>query len=356
MSRPYYNRISKSGSIVKVDTKIKRRDVINAITSTARIQIMAGGDTAPKGHELQSRLLSLPPEIRNLIYMYALDIEGFTLPNVRVPKSWKDRTAQNKCTNALRLCKQIAYEAESLMTGNDVAYITIMGCMDFAEIIDSVLTRSNLPLPATQITMSAALIHFQNVHLHLHTEHWSSQDLSDPEPFISLHTAYVYGRLRQALIIFTCASAIHFAGVGNQRRAMVHFDHFFSDWRHMLSMAGPYKLIHLLGIMGEDTTTSWEVRYYVHTGGSEKALKWNEWDQHLTRHFKHLQSMCAKFQNIKLIAEVYGEMTWSLEGTTSEMTRCVTPSSTIWPSWPDDVPWRQVGEVESDRIVASMSQ
>ena len=63
-----------------------------------------------------------------------------------------------------------------------------------------------------------------------------------------------------------------------------------------------------------------------------------------------------KYPNINFVAEVYGKTIEYLEEKDSipgviEIDHGVTASSTLWPSWPDDVPCRRFERIRSDVAV-----
>ncbi|CAO2658629.1 Nn.00g063520.m01.CDS01 [Neocucurbitaria sp. VM-36] len=355
MSRPYFNFISKDRTLPSVNTGIKRWDINTAIEKSL---LLRDDNITTKMTCLQNaknQLLRLPPEIRNKIYSFALDIGSAPASSTRVPYPSGDQRTQCSSIGALCLCKQISVEASSLMKAFDVAYVPVMASMDYAELIDNVLRHGLSSLSSIQHTMFVALTTFKHIHLHLHVSYRMSSDESDEEPYLDTKTAYIYGRIRQVLLIYSCASALASQQLGTnsiKRKAVLHLDHLFSDWHHMLTMAGCYSFKHLVRIMGDDKNTDWELRYYVHAGGQRKARYWAEWDERLTRIFLSLEKECSNFSNIKLVAEVYGNLTWSLEGKVAEVTRSISPSSTLWPSWPDDVPWRRYERVRSDEAVS----
>lgn len=352
MSRPYWNGISKDGTLPYIDTRIKRMEITTAIELLLRRDAIT--IKAINLHYPENLFLRLPPEIRNKIYTFALDIGSLPASKTRVPHNSQLPNSERKSTNALSLCKQINAEASSLTEAFDIAYIPILSSTNYAKLISNVVQHGPSTLSRIQRTILAGLTTFKHIHLHLHVGYRMSSDISDEEPYLDTSVAYTYGRIRQALLIYTCASRFIFQGLGKgsiERNAIVHFDHLFSDWCHMLTMADCYTFKHLARIMGEDKSTDWEVRYYVHTGGQIKEQQWSAWDWLLTRDYKNLEKLCSKFPNIKLVAEVYGEKTWSLEGKAAGVTRSITPSSTLWPSWPDDVPWRRFERVRSDEPV-----
>ncbi|KAJ4365132.1 hypothetical protein N0V83_008750 [Neocucurbitaria cava] len=352
MSRPYFNRISKDLTLPYIDTRIKRKEI------TAAIELLLRRDAitiqAISLHDPENQFLSLPPEIRNKIYTSALDIGSLPASRTRVPHNSELPNGERRSANVLCLCKQISVEASSLAEAFDIAYIPVLSSINYAELISNVMRHGPSSLSSIQRTILAGLAIFKHIHLHLHIGYRMSSDVSDEEPYLDTRAAYTYGRIRQALLIYTCASTFISQGLGKgsiKRKTIVHFDHLFSDWCHMLVMADCYKFKHLARIMGEDKHTDWEVRYYVHTGGQVKERYWSLWDRCLTMHYESLEKECSNFPNIKLVAEVYGEKTWSLEGKAAGATRSITPSSTLWPSWPDDVPWRRFERVRSDEAV-----
>ncbi|KAF1849807.1 uncharacterized protein K460DRAFT_422102 [Cucurbitaria berberidis CBS 394.84] len=315
--RPYFNFMSKDGTIPTIDTRIKRKHVNAAIEQCLLLWKGLATILVPNQQDPENIFLRLPPELRNKVYTFALEIGPAPTSSIRIPYSSyssKGQRMKHGSSTALRLCKQLYIEASSMMKAFDVAYIPVTASMNYVALIDSVLQHGPLSLSPTQSTIFAALTTFMNVHFHLHIGYWPSKDLADEEPNLNPNAAYSYGRARQALLIYSCASAL------------VH-------------QAQSYK------------NTNWEVRYYVHAGGQKKARQWLEWDGRLTKEFLRLEEQCCRFPNIKLVAEVYGELTWSLEGKAPGITRCITPSSTLWPSWPDDVPWRAFERVRSDEAV-----
>jgi hypothetical protein len=233
------------------------------------------------------------------------------------------------------------------------AYIPIMALMNFAALSDEVFKHGTASLSPTQATMFAGLTSFTNAHFHLHVNYGYSKRSEEPrsvEPHLDLRNSHILGVLRQALIVWREASDLNFAALrkaGLNRKAMVHLDYLFSDWRYMLQLSRLYDARTIIRIMGEDTTTEWELRYYVHMPTPDQYdAHWEEFDAELESWLE----ACAPFSNIKVVPEVYGELNDYIEedGEKREFERGVTASSLLFPSWPDDVPWRRFDRVRSD--------
>ncbi|KAF2872307.1 hypothetical protein BDV95DRAFT_569457 [Massariosphaeria phaeospora] len=400
--RPYSHNRSKSSRVIYVNTCIKRADVPGALASLAcnREYILSSMASPTRTQPLLTdRIQNLPPELRTRIYGFVLD-PGNPAPLVPLrsrrrvspspSKSNSDNTSiwpqYQAATTLLLLSRQIYLEASAIMTAAVRAYIPINGVMAFEALLTPLNDYGPNFLAPTQATILHALSSFINVHIHLHTDWRPALNPADREAHLDLNTAFIYGRLRQALIIFTSASAaltalqtvpVSSADRGPaQRHAIVHLDHHVSDWQHMVPGGTPYRLKHLLHIMGNDPHTQWDVRYYVFTG--TQADDRGFWNGVLADEWEYVRGEGAKYANVRVRAEVYGELNIDIEdkkeggdGEQNEtgeneneeegggdekqrvdeeeerkrdekavVTREITPSALGWPSWPDDVPWR----------------
>ncbi|KAI8934326.1 hypothetical protein NX059_009062 [Plenodomus lindquistii] len=339
--RPYRNFISKSGALPVRDIWIKLAEIQQAVKKyvTERKAMFGEGKTSPS--QPHNRLLMLPAEIRNQIYSDIVAKGSVWVPNSGSTMSSKDPRA-----NIMRLSKQITQEVSTLMEDQATAYVPIMGMMDFKLLIrEGILKHGIRCLPPSQSTIMHALTTFRNVEIRLHTRFSPSQTPDDKEPTIDLQTHNLFSSLRQALRIFTTATP-HITGPAQgektiKRRCTLHFDHAYSDWHHMICISDPFRFSHLCRMMSEDRDTEWEIRYFVYATGEKSDAYWNELDQVLVNEHDELQKECDKYPNVKLVAEVYGEREWSLEGKQDDATRDITLSSLVWPSWPEDAPSRK---------------
>jgi hypothetical protein len=109
--------------------------------------------------------------------------------------------------NLFQLSKIINAESRSLMESKSTGYVPIMACIDYAGTVTQVLEHGLPSLDLTTSTIFAALATFMNLHYHLHLNSRTPDVLGDEEPFIDRGTAFIYGYLRQALLIYTRASA-----------------------------------------------------------------------------------------------------------------------------------------------------
>jgi hypothetical protein len=86
MTRPYRNRVSKYGLVATMETRIKSKAVRNAIWSARmhrnRTMGIKKNRDAPKNR--------LPPEIRNMTYALALDVNAGPAPKTLVPRPPRD--------------------------------------------------------------------------------------------------------------------------------------------------------------------------------------------------------------------------------------------------------------------------
>ncbi|KAL6703008.1 hypothetical protein ACN47E_010284 [Coniothyrium glycines] len=346
VNRPFVHEDSKSGRIFRFHAGIKSRDIEDAIACISRTSLTY---TISSTNVTDNLFLRIPAELRNSIYEFVLGVGTDISPTTQVAcRVGLPDLAASK--TVFQLCRHISLEARYVMQRTNIAYVPILPGMDFAALINDVLQRGPKALLPTQATILSALIRFKKVHIHCHTNHWPSKDPDDEEPFIDASALLMIARLRQAVLVFTCASTLNFDKT-TRRTCIIHLDHLWSDWRHMNHSACRYGLQHLLRVMERDKNTTWELRYYVFTGNLERDSRWPEWDDFLVKEYQSLYGTCSKFSNVKLIPEVYGEMRWSQEGEIAEVTRRITPSSTLWPSWPENVPWRMFPMVRSDQPV-----
>lgn len=351
--RPYIHQMSKSGLARTIDTRIKRKTVKEAIeklnfkqdASIPRVERVT--KAGPSNARIASdALLRLPGEVRNRIYQFVLGTGTPNEPTLRVPTPRHLSSPEKFRDGGLHLlqsCRQISVEARTLMETTDTAYIPVMGHIAYENRIANIVEKAPCYVSREDHTMLAGLASFMKVHIHLHTRYSTAANSNDPEPYLDISCAYLYRRLRQIPIFHISASPILAQRwPGKKRHAVVHLDHFRSDWVHMVSLRGPYTMKLIARLMGEDTHTNWELRYYVHTANEEREqTHWSNWDEEAVRELDFLVGVCKPFGNIKVVAEVYGELKWSVEGVREEVTRNITPSSVNYPSWPDDVPWRK---------------
>jgi hypothetical protein len=161
--------------------------------------------------------------------------------------------------------------------------------------------------------------------------------------------------LRQAPVIWRVASEqnfAHFAKEGRKRKAIVHLDHLISDWQYMVRLNDKVSLKDLLNIIAGDTITEWEVHCYTYLGWRKMPVGWDYWVMLLrvVAQLKWLRENFKEFPGIKLVPELYGELDYELENG-GFLSQSITPSSTLWPSWPENVPWRVCPTVRSDEAV-----
>ncbi|KAH9876218.1 hypothetical protein J1614_004097 [Plenodomus biglobosus] len=352
--RPYYNLTSKSVALPVFDTRIKVVDMQQAIDKYMldRNNMLIANKL--KDHQSDNRLFMLPAETRNNIYKHIM-VDGHDW----VPRSGGLQVPLDPRSNVMRLCKQITLEAMTLMEDKATVYVPIMGTMNFKLVTNAIIKHGIACLPPTQSTIMHALTTFRNVNIRLHTRHSRSNDPSDEEPYIDPMTCNILGSFRQALRIFTCSTS-HFLGPAAgettiKRRCTVHFDHVHSDWRQMVRVVDPFRFRNLASIMGQDRDTEWDIRYFVYATGEKSDDYWDELDPILVAEYYSFQVECDRYPNVKLVAEVYGEQKWSLEGKKDNVVRTTTPSSLLWPSWPEDAPSRmRKVDKEMDGVVEAV--
>ncbi|KAF2256154.1 hypothetical protein BU26DRAFT_574079 [Trematosphaeria pertusa] len=312
--RPYNRDLSRDANTPKVDTRIKRKDVKDAIEklhqprTTRAVQANPTIQTHVNAPGLMNQLLSLPGELRNLIYHYTLNISTPSQPTTRIPYALpsNENEHRNQGLGLLQANQQITAESRSLIEALDTAYIPVTGRIPYGQMIEQVLTTGPSSLPSIDSTLLAGLTSFMSVHIHLHTGFLPG----NPSPRLDPASAFLYGRLRQVLIIFSAASAALSAKHdGKKRRADQH--------------------------------TEWELRYYVYTSDqAREEVYWPTWDEGLREELDVVVEICAPFENVSVRAEVYGEAEWSVEGERVEVTREITTSAKGLVNWPEDVPWR----------------
>ena len=339
---------------MRINPIIKCKDIDLAIERFTSFRNQRNSVTNTESSYYCNALLKLPGEIRNIIYEFALNTNSALGQGIRTPKCAKIPAGKVDSSSLLRLCKRITIEARSLMECRETVYIPFHASMDYAQLIDSMLNRGMSSIAPNQSTVFAALVSCRNIHIHLHVLYRAYENPDALEPEIHPNHAWIIARLRQLLLVYTRTSALCFQGHSEnqvRRKAVVHLDHHLEEWRNMVPEAGPFRILHLIRIMGEDQTTDWELRYYAYCGSEEKRAVWASWDASLVQEFEDLEKICARCPNVKLVAEVYGPLTWSLEGRSSSVTRDITPSSTLWTSWPENVPWRMFPRVRSDEEI-----
>jgi hypothetical protein len=342
--RPYFEQAGKQGFIPTVNTRIKRKNILDAVTKMIQLRnTIFDFSNGPVHHGLSNadgmgdHISQLPGEVRNMIYSYALDIGTPAKPTTRVLGHGKTSQKPTGSLGLLQTSKQISAEARTLMEAIDVAYLPVMSHIKYELMAQNMLASGPSSLDAADVTCFTALTSYMNVHLHLHTRVKPGSTQDDGEPRIDPMCVYFYGRLRQVITIYTTASIpLASRWPGRKRRAILHLDHFFSDWRLMVRMRGPYSFQHIVRLMGEDTQTEWELRYYVYTADEvREVMYWPTWDEDLREEMDKIMRLCAHYTNIKVVAEVYGKLKWGAEGDTEHVTRVLTPSTALWPSWPD---------------------
>lgn len=355
-----------------MDTRIKLSDIDEAIRKASQDRSALVGTSPISTEDLFMRL---PPEIRNRIYELVLGVGTISRRTYQVPQPpfYGAPAAKN---TLFRLSKQINTEARSVLTAQNVAYIPILAKMDFTELCKAIGTNGLASVSPVRNTIFNALTTFKHVHLHCHTNARWSNDPTDLVPLIDGGFFYLLARLRQALLIFMRGTALNFApsrGSGDthtkqsqQRTCTIHLDHMFSDWIHMNRDGGPFTFFEVLSKLRQDPHTRFELRHYVYTGTSARstfgsaaaaaaaagpnAHVWQDWEQGCNIDYQKLKGLCARVRvdNLTLVSEVYGKLKWRKEDSAEQITREITPSSRLWPSWPDDVPWRMFPRVPSN--------
>ncbi|KAF2709406.1 hypothetical protein K504DRAFT_502133 [Pleomassaria siparia CBS 279.74] len=311
---------------------LKRSQIDQAISTLIKCR--------PSRHPLEespqgaSPFLALPAEIRNMIYWYCLRMDSDRVP---CPSKSIDPIASDKSFNLLQTCRQIHTEARSLLEQKAVAYIPVNGGPNIGMVIYQINQElRNVSIDSSLLTTVWALVNFNQVHFHLHTKYAISEREPDSlDPAFDRQLSNLYSRLRQALLIFTAASPKF---VNRQRHAIVHFDHHFTTWKARVAhYRYIYTLRHLINIMGHDTNTNWELRYY-------ETSKWDDlWadgKQRRADNWNEIVSLCKPHAGITPKMEIYGDELPEGEDAYGH-TRTITPSSAHWPSWPDKAPWRR---------------
>ncbi|KAF2787327.1 hypothetical protein K505DRAFT_343032 [Melanomma pulvis-pyrius CBS 109.77] len=336
---------------------LKRPEIKEAITTLAKSRPAM---ELPEGAQNQSNslLLLLPGEIRNAIYRYCLGVRYDRVPRPpgpyeHPPGSYQyssglnehppdpdERPARDDAFNLLQTCRQIYTEARSLLERTAVAYVPVTGVTNFGVAIHQINRSTPADLLPAGVTVLQALTNFWHVRFHLHTA-TSLKERMNATNAISFdrEACKLFSRLRQALLIFTSASPRLVQARGHaKRRAVVHFDHYFALWsKRIKHHQRVYTIFHLINLMGRDTDTVWEIRFYQNTefddifgdGPRSRASVWNE-----------LVRLCQPYEHVTPKMEIYGADL--PEGNDAyEHTRDITPSSIYWSSWPEDVPWRK---------------
>ncbi|KAF2736459.1 hypothetical protein EJ04DRAFT_433054 [Polyplosphaeria fusca] len=288
-----------------------------------------------------NRILNLPAEIRNNIYRCTLSLGV----KRRIPRNGDDMKPRDYGFRLLQLCRQINVEARSLLEQSVTAYIPILGGMSFDGLISNINLQGPSSLYPVQNTLLTALLTFHQVHIHLHTQ-WFLCACPQKHERVHPSTEYIYGRLRQALLIYTSASqkVSHASGTLRRRKATIHLDHLLCRWFGMIDIRGPYAFSDILKIMARDTFTDWSLRFYV---AANDMLTWTVLDKMACDGVAEVRKLIRQYEavNVTVTVEVYGDKgIWSMEVKERGgdwLTRDVTPSSKLWPSWPDDVKWRQ---------------
>jgi hypothetical protein len=128
MPRHYSNSVSKSGRVAIINTRIKRKDVLDAVVKTRTLRKRAeAGITKANNRHKSSFVSRLPGEIRTQIYSIALDVdESSTASKIIVPRPRNDdKSATHASMSLLRLSKEINIEARSILEARATAYIPI---------------------------------------------------------------------------------------------------------------------------------------------------------------------------------------------------------------------------------------
>ncbi|KAF1833370.1 hypothetical protein BDW02DRAFT_599161 [Decorospora gaudefroyi] len=349
MMRPYVHPFSKSGAMVSMVTEIDRDDVYEAVAKARELRERTMDITKSYHPNTTSFLARLPPGVRNRIYELTLDVNSDLTSTTLVPRpQWTCQATTSVCFACARR-----------RLGKHVP------CWKHARKPTSPSWR-----PWTLAnTIFTSLTCFMNAHFHLHiNSHYKPYDcIGDPEPHLDLRHAHVWGILHQALLIWCCASVFnfnHFDKVRYKRKAVVHLDHQISDWSSMLMTSHSFyrERQEVIDMMGEHTTTEWELRFYMYTArpyvhvGATYARERNSYVEFS---FCELQAACSQFPNITVVGEVYGPG-YIAPDEEEEYKKCVvrdiTASSTLWPSWPQDVSWRAFETVRSDLTVRCDNQ
>ncbi|KAF2108195.1 hypothetical protein BDV96DRAFT_464939, partial [Lophiotrema nucula] len=171
--------------------------------------------------------LKLPGEVRNIIYRYVLDLNN---TQKRIPRHGDDPKPRAEGFDLLGTCRQIAVEARTMFESEATVYIPIEGAMKFNLLIDWVNKDDPSRLIPVQNTILVALSSSMRVHMHLHTTWEKAKAPAVGRYRLPVTTGLIFGRLRQAVLIFVSNSAalVQSHG-GTKRKAFIHLDHLFSD-------------------------------------------------------------------------------------------------------------------------------
>ncbi|EUC35828.1 hypothetical protein COCCADRAFT_89803 [Bipolaris zeicola 26-R-13] len=346
---------------VYLNKKLKRKEVEKAVQVTRQSQVRFGsmGKDSESEQMQNNSLLRFPPEIRNFITEYVLDLGDDAAGNALVvcpPGPYKPLC---EGSSILSLCKQTTAEARSMLEARTTAYIPIMADMNFCKLISDINENGNPSISGIQSTVFTGLTSFRHAHFHLHVNHPSSTFRQHPYTEIYVDLSQIYEVLKQAFIIWRAASEhnfAHFKEQGVKRKAVLHLDHLFACWRDMDGFSPKTRLEDLLRIMTSDTTTDWEVHYYLpvrdlHRGDDRV----NYPARILRRVLNSNQTEFRSFPSMKLVPELYGDLHKGLKDA-GFFTERILPSSTLWPSWPEDVPWRLCPRVRSDELEPSQDR
>ncbi|EUC46891.1 hypothetical protein COCMIDRAFT_91598 [Bipolaris oryzae ATCC 44560] len=354
-SGPFYHAIPGSDSRVYLNNKLTREEIDKAVQVTRQSQVRFGSlGKDSNGEQMKSNLLlRLPPEIRNRIAEYALDLGDDPAEKqfIVCPPSLQKPLCEG--LSILSLCKQISAETRSMLEARATAYIPIIADMNFCKLVSDINEKGNVSLSEIPSTVFAGLTSFTHAHLHLHVNYHSSPFRRDLRRNLSQDIAHIYGVLKQALRIWGAASEQNFAHLkehGLKRKAVLHLDHLFSDWRGMVKLNKETNMHQILKIMNSDTTTEWEVHYYVPVRGTRADDHTENWRAQILVCELNLEKIFFKpFPSIKLVPEVYGNLQDRFKNA-EFYTERILPSSTLWPSWPEDAPWRMCPRVRSDEF------
>ena len=316
---------------------LKRREIDQALVTLAIVRpisrLLHIRKDSPKS------LLSLPGEIRNIIYTYCF---GIGTDRVPCPPGPGNTVTRDDKFNLLQTCHQIYNEASSLLERAAVAYIPITGRANLGVQIHRINRSETHSLSRTDLTTIQALANFWRAHFHLHTSiTLNEQSIMTDGINFDREVCNLFSRLRQALLIYTSASAKLIQNQNHiKRHAIVHFDHYFVFWKERVALhRRMFTLWHLITIMGRDTNTNWEIRYYEYIQSELNDITGKESRRRMAD-YDELLRLCTPYRHISVMMEIYGAGILERE-TRFRHTRTITPSSTHWPSWPEDVPWRK---------------
>ena len=199
---------------------------------------------APPARASSLSLLQLPGEIRNAIYRHTLEVHKMRvpLPPVYLQTSMVKR---NTVSNILLVCRQIYYEARTLLEREAVVYVPIYHARNYNRTIDPTTESAKFQ------TAYHALRRFMNVHLHLH-QHYNSFAWYAEE-------RRTWTSLMNAVKALTVSSKFLRYDTRQPRRAVIHFSGYYGvilEWIDAL-------VLPLIEVMAQDKSTEWELRFYM---------------------------------------------------------------------------------------------